>query len=149
MSGWPSGLRRQTQGKTFSANLVAEWVFWSTNVGVGSNPTSDKTFMQTILNCSYQTHLKPFQCYVQQASVVFEGNYKSKVLVRSGIRTHAHRSGLRPERSALDRSAILTLQKQGVRWLCHPRHAWHRPTAKFQLNHWVIFGRKTQCIPVA
>ena len=28
--------------------------------------------------------------------------------VRSGIRTHAHRSGLRPERSALDRSAILT-----------------------------------------
>ena len=23
---------------------VAEWVFWSTNVGVGSNPTSDKTF---------------------------------------------------------------------------------------------------------
>ena len=29
-------------------------------------------------------------------------------LVRSGIRTHAHRSGLRPERSALDLSAILT-----------------------------------------
>ena len=33
---------------------------------------------------------------------------KKKVFVRSGIRTHAHRSGLRPERSALDRSAILT-----------------------------------------
>ena len=31
-----------------------------------------------------------------------------KRIVRSGIRTHAHRSGLRPERSALDRSAILT-----------------------------------------
>ncbi len=31
-----------------------------------------------------------------------------KMYVRSGIRTHAHRSGLRPERSALDRSAILT-----------------------------------------
>ena len=31
-----------------------------------------------------------------------------KTIVRSGIRTHAHRSGLRPERSALDRSAILT-----------------------------------------
>ena len=31
-----------------------------------------------------------------------------KVYVRSGIRTHAHRSGLRPERSALDLSAILT-----------------------------------------
>ena len=31
-----------------------------------------------------------------------------KLVVRSGIRTHAHRSGLRPERSALDLSAILT-----------------------------------------
>ena len=31
-----------------------------------------------------------------------------KFSVRSGIRTHAHRSGLRPERSALDLSAILT-----------------------------------------
>ena len=31
-----------------------------------------------------------------------------KKYVRSGIRTHAHRSGLRPERSALDLSAILT-----------------------------------------
>ena len=33
---------------------------------------------------------------------------KFKTFVRSGIRTHAHRSGLRPERSALDHSAILT-----------------------------------------
>ena len=31
-----------------------------------------------------------------------------RYLVRSGIRTHAHISGLRPERSALDHSAILT-----------------------------------------
>ena len=42
----------------------------------------------------------------------FEGkcmlDFDWKVFVRSGIRTHAHRSGLRPERSALDRSAILT-----------------------------------------
>ena len=30
------------------------------------------------------------------------------VFVRSGIRTHAYKSRLRPERSALDRSAILT-----------------------------------------
>ena len=37
-----------------------------------------------------------------------------KVFVRSGIRTHAHRSGLRPERSALDLSAILT-------WSCRGR----------------------------
>ena len=33
---------------------------------------------------------------------------KSKCAVRSGIRTHAYKSRLRPERSALDRSAILT-----------------------------------------
>ena len=31
-----------------------------------------------------------------------------KGFVRSGIRTHALRRGLRPERSALDLSAILT-----------------------------------------
>merc|ERR1712155_132391 len=37
----------------------------------------------------------------------YDENWK-KVVVRSGIRTHAHRSGLRPERSALDLSAILT-----------------------------------------
>ena len=35
--------------------------------------------------------------------------YPKIFCVRSGIRTHAHRSGLRPERSALDHSAILTL----------------------------------------
>ena len=33
---------------------------------------------------------------------------RKKVFVRSGIRTHALRRGLRPERSALDHSAILT-----------------------------------------
>ena len=33
---------------------------------------------------------------------------EEKDFVRRGIRTPAHRSGLRPERSALDRSAILT-----------------------------------------
>ena len=33
---------------------------------------------------------------------------KRKKDVRSGIRTHAYKSRLRPERSALDRSAILT-----------------------------------------
>ena len=31
-----------------------------------------------------------------------------KKIVRSGIRTHAYKSRLRPERSALDHSAILT-----------------------------------------
>ena len=33
---------------------------------------------------------------------------EKKYFVRSGIRTHALRRGLRPERSALDHSAILT-----------------------------------------
>ena len=33
---------------------------------------------------------------------------KSRWVVRSGIRTHAYKSRLRPERSALDHSAILT-----------------------------------------
>ena len=38
-----------------------------------------------------------------------KGNGKKKATyVRSGIRTHAYKSRLRPERSALDRSAILT-----------------------------------------
>ena len=40
-SGWPSGLRRQTQGEN---PLPSKWyrVFWSPNGGVGSNPTPDK-----------------------------------------------------------------------------------------------------------
>ena len=43
---------------------------------------------------------------------------EKKTLVRSGIRTHAHRSGLRPERSALDLSAILT------EWREHSQVTW-------------------------
>lgn len=42
MSGWPSGLRRQTQETVSSFDLKG--AFWSTNVGVGSNPTSDNVF---------------------------------------------------------------------------------------------------------
>ena len=38
MSGWPSGLRRQTQ----EWNSSFTGVFWSTYVGGGSNPPSDK-----------------------------------------------------------------------------------------------------------
>ena len=41
MSGWPSGLRRQTQG--IDPSLIR--AFWSSNEGVGSNPTSDKNFL--------------------------------------------------------------------------------------------------------
>ena len=43
VSGWPSGLRRQTQ-----ASASHLWGFWSPNGGVGSNPTSD-----TFSFCSY------------------------------------------------------------------------------------------------
>ena len=41
MSGWPSGLRRQTQGwiPWFSTKELE--AFWSSTEGVGSNPTSD------------------------------------------------------------------------------------------------------------
>ena len=42
---------------------------------------------------------------------VYEPIQIMKISVRSGIRTHAHRSGLRPERSALDLSAILTMSQ--------------------------------------
>ena len=43
LSGWPSGLRRQTQDSYLQIR-----VFWSTNVGVGSNPTSDTYFFLTL-----------------------------------------------------------------------------------------------------
>ena len=48
-------------------------------------------------------HLRPFQII----NIYFESQSKF-CTVRSGIRTHAWRSRLRPERSALDHSAILT-----------------------------------------
>ena len=38
-SGWPSGLRRQTQDLTSS--IMINGVFWSTYVGMGSNPIPD------------------------------------------------------------------------------------------------------------
>ena len=43
MSGWPSGLRRQTQGNLPSLKV---WAFWSSSEGVGSNPTSDNPFFE-------------------------------------------------------------------------------------------------------
>ena len=50
------------------------------------------------------------------------GKRKKRKFVRSGIRTHAYRSRLRPERSALDHSAILTPMNEsdpvvsGITW---------------------------------
>ena len=45
---------------------------------------------------------------VLENSVITLLNEGKNLSVRSGIRTHARKTGLRPERSALDRSAILT-----------------------------------------
>ena len=55
-SGWPSGLRRQTQ-EWKSLSWVG--VFWSTNVGVGSNPTSDKGFV-IFINFSFRVNLPKY-----------------------------------------------------------------------------------------
>jgi hypothetical protein len=52
MSGWPSGLRRQTQVKNLSCQRIKE--FWSSKEGVGSNPTSDKCFLRSILDFVFQ-----------------------------------------------------------------------------------------------
>jgi hypothetical protein len=41
-------------------------------------------------------------------NVLYQEKKQKRFCVRSGIRTHALRRGLRPERSALDHSAILT-----------------------------------------
>ena len=42
VSGWPSGLRRQTQASACAVSACR--VFWSPIGGVGSNPTSDTVF---------------------------------------------------------------------------------------------------------
>ena len=51
--------------------------------------------------------------YLEQDLVIFNSQEILEVIkmtdVRREIRTPAHRSGLRPKRSALDHSAILTL----------------------------------------
>ena len=51
LSGWPSGLRRQTQGTlpcSHDRELYRD--FWSSYEGVGSNPTSDSKFFYLSLS---------------------------------------------------------------------------------------------------
>ena len=48
---------------------------------------------------------------MDMARILCREKKKKKKHVRSGIRTHAYKSRLRPERSALDRSAILTIRQ--------------------------------------
>ena len=56
LSGWPSGLRRQTQGSNL-AHTEWVWDFWSTYVGVGSNPTSDRETFFFFLSHAILEHL--------------------------------------------------------------------------------------------
>ena len=65
LSGWPSGLRRQTQGETFRWNRGR--AFWSTYVGVGSNPTSDKfLFSNTGLSVNTDDNVtKHYTCWCE------------------------------------------------------------------------------------
>ena len=53
MSGWPSGLRRQTQVLTCAVSAYAR--FLVSIGGVGSNPTSDMVFFETPLK---ERHVK-------------------------------------------------------------------------------------------
>ena len=52
-SGWPSGLRRQTQGVFLHPNDGRE--FWSSIEGVGSNPTPDITLLDAFIGAIF-TH---------------------------------------------------------------------------------------------
>ena len=56
MSGWPSGLRRQTQA--IACAVSACRVFWSPIGGVGSNPTSDIVFF---ISSSHSSKSAPFE----------------------------------------------------------------------------------------
>ena len=60
-SGWPSGLRRQTQVKYLSHDRIKE--FWFSKEGVGSNPTSDNCFF-IIVNWFCLSKIK-FVCHYE------------------------------------------------------------------------------------
>ena len=46
LSGWPSGLRRQTQVCKLAPLKSRQRAFSFTNVGVGSNPTPDRKILK-------------------------------------------------------------------------------------------------------
>ena len=52
--------------------------------------------------------------YNKQSTSTGELNLSKSSNVRSGIRTHAYKSRLRPERSALDHSAIFAVYESNV-----------------------------------
>ena len=73
---------------------------------------SDAFFEQSIATCTQNLVAVQSQhlSLLKASGILLAGMRKD--FVRSGIRTHAWRTRLRPERSALDRSAILTTQDQ-------------------------------------
>ena len=75
MSGWPSGLRRQTQGTNPSS--IRE--FWSSNEGVGSNPTSDKIFLSSFPIVIWENGetIKKFFFKLQQKMIKFVESSKN------------------------------------------------------------------------
>ena len=83
---------------------VFAWSFWSQKIDV-----QFKTFQ---IDASKRTNgwkkYRKNDIFGGVQPHVFIILTKSRCCVRSGIRTHAYKSRLRPERSALDRSAILT-----------------------------------------
>ena len=87
---------------------LTNW-YWLYSVTTFRSSSTQYTTLNMSLNTTMpQSYLtNPSFCSLEWTSPILN----DKTLVRSGIRTHAHRSGLRPERSALDRSAILTLKK--------------------------------------
>ena len=67
MSGWPSGLRRQTQEHTLR---FIKWAFWSTNVGVGSNPTSDTNILLCVRSESSDIKYRTFTLSVENEDAI-------------------------------------------------------------------------------
>ena len=70
----------------------------------------DHSAILTTLIFIFTNRVSYFNLVIQKATTaMLPIIYFLKYLVRSGIRTHAYSCRLRPERSALDHSAILTM----------------------------------------
>ena len=73
MSGWPSGLRRQTQVQTCLTMLDIQCEFWSSIEGVGSNPTPD--ILVWIISAGSSIDFPPLFSYHLNLRLLFQ-NYK-------------------------------------------------------------------------
>ena len=84
--------------------------------------------------CQFDSHSSSF------IDILIESHHptsdiRQNLCVRSGIRTHARKTGLRPERSALDRSAILTaIALILTATFSHLRQEYGRKTARASSN---------------